>query len=1175
MSNAMAVVICGLLALSTLALAGGGAPEYLRAGRPRLDMDGQWDFRMDPADEGVAGGWSGADVPFPDRIVVPGNWQAQGFGEPRRQLRHDYQGRAWYRRSVQIPADWAGKRIWLHLGGVTNTAELYANGRHVGSVDGFLTPYEFDLTSIAAPGETAVIACQVDSAGPGPVGMFNFFGHWGGRYRHVWLEARADPAIDDLFVMPDIRNAIARARVTLRRAEAGPAWQGRARVAITPVTGGQPSVAQAPIAFAEGATESDPIVVPAPVADMHLWSPEDPFLYFVDASLLVGDATVDSVRDRCGMRQLETGPGGTLLLNGRPYFVRGLGDDCVEVLTGTAAADKQVYLDRIRQCKRYGFNGFRYLAHTPAQEIFDAADEAGFLIMAEGEIYWRGKENIPLLKRQVEWIARAYRNHPSWYIWSSGNELFDCQGSSPDPEWMDYIQVAHDTFKRLDPTRFFVASDGADVFPTDIITQAAKFAPAAALYDQPFDGAVDEVAYFRRALSDDEMARLAEPAADYGERVRGLTPSGYWPLDETAVGAVADASGNGHRGRHESGVRPEDPGQPGVSGACLATGAGGRCVSLTDVAPAACAAGAEPFSLSLWIRPAGFRRNDWGTPFSCGSAQDGAAFLLSLDGQAADGHLTIGKWMNNVLTSNARLVAGQWNHVGGTYDATTLRLFMGGKPDAATQVRLGVAPVDARIGDLIRGGQADLSRYQELPHIWHEFPNTYIGPLADMNVDAGYAGVFRDDACMSRHREQISELGLTARYPEIRRRSVAQFYEYLKDSYESARHSPTMDGYAYWLMTDLPGGVEGDMNSCGILDALYRPEKFPDPAPILRFNRETVLLVDADSSQRVVAAGSRRDVAQSVSHYGTEPIKDGVVEWELKGEGLPTSRGTIRVPLLTVGQVAQVGAIPLGPWEPAAATKVTLSARLESAACRQENAWDFWVFPARKRDFTGSGVVNLTGVNELTDRYAAASTGLPGARLALSETLTPQLLDYLAAGGAVVLLTESGGLKRPLPFTYWPAWIRRLGNYIEDHPAVAAFPNDGFCAFQFIRLFGGELATVDLTAAGTPEREKLAPIIWGLKADYDPALGLSWGDPNNRWKHYRAGLVCEGRIGTGRLLICTLRVVEGVKRGWPEAGYLLDCLVDYALSDAPRPATGAMSAQEAAEVFSNSGGPPT
>jgi len=1157
----------GLMALSAAALAAGGAPEYLSTSRPRLELDGRWEFRLDPEDQGLAGEWYGADVAYPDRIRVPGNWQAQGFGEPRRHLRHDYQGKAWYRRTVRIPEDWAGQRVWLHLGGAVNTADVYADGTHVGSVDGFLTPYEFDLTGAVTPGQEAAIACCVDSTGPAPVGMFNFFCYWGGLYRSVWLEARPDPAIDDVFVMPDVRAATARTRVTIRRAGAGPAWRGGVHVAITPVTGGQPCEAEAAVALAEGATVSEPVTVDVPIAGMRPWSPEDPFLYYADVSLIAGTASVESVRDRFGMRQFETGPSGRLLLNGKPYFVRGLGDDCFEVLTGTAEADKRVHLDRIRQCKRYGFNGFRYLAHTPAKEIFDAADEAGFLIMAEGEIYWKDKANIPLLKRQVEWIARAYRNHPSWYIWSSGNEFFECQGGSPDPEWMDYIQYAHDTFKRLDPTRFFVASDGADVFPTDIITQAARFGAAPSLYDQPFSGVIDEVAYFGRALSADEVASLAEASAHYPEKVLRLDPAAYFPLDETEPGPIRDVSRYGLGGRHEDGVRPGHAGQPGVATRALATGPGAQCVSLTNAASAMCASGASPFSLSLWVKPTSFRRNDWGTPFSCGSAQDGCAFLLSLDGEHGDGRLVIGKWMQNILTSGARLIAGEWNHVGVTYDGTTLSLFVKGKPDASVRVVMGVVPVDARIGDLIRGGLPDFSQYQDLPHIWHEFPNTYVGPLADMRIDAKYTGVFRDDNCMSRLREQIAELGLSERYEELRRRSIDQFYLYLKDWFETARRSPTMDGYAYWLMTDVPGGVEGDMNPVGIFDPLYAAEKFPDPTPIRRFNSETVLLIGAGQTERVVGAGERREVPLTVSHFGAEPIVDGAVEWELKGEGITASRGRIETPRLDVGAVAQVGSVALGPWQPERAAKVTLTARLESSACEQANQWDFWLFPARKRDFAGRGIANLTGAPALTARYAATGGGLDAADLVLTQRLTPEIRDYVASGGTAVLLAEHGGLSRPLSFTYWPAWIRRIGNYVEDHPAMADFPNDRFCAFQFVRLFGGEVGAVDLTEPNTPERDRLAPVIWGLKADYDPAQGVPWSHPDNRWKHYRAGLVCEGRIGKGRIIVCPLHVLEGIDAGWPEAGYLLDCLVDYALSDEFRPRTEPMSDAEVGAAF--------
>lgn len=185
--------------------------------RARVDLCGPWDFRLDPQDQGVAERWFMAEAVYPDKIKVPGNWQAQGFGPQRGHLRNDYQGRAWYRRSVEIPADWAGRRIWLHLGGTSNTAEVYVNGKKVGVVEGFVTPYEFDISEFVQPGAAAVIACRVDSTGVAPIGMFNFIGRWGGLYRGVYVEARSDPAIDDLFVIPDLAQQTARVRVVLRR----------------------------------------------------------------------------------------------------------------------------------------------------------------------------------------------------------------------------------------------------------------------------------------------------------------------------------------------------------------------------------------------------------------------------------------------------------------------------------------------------------------------------------------------------------------------------------------------------------------------------------------------------------------------------------------------------------------------------------------------------------------------------------------------------------------------------------------------------------------------------------------------------------------------------------------------------------------------------------------------
>ena len=693
---------------------------------------------------------------------------------------------------------------------------------------------------------------------PGPVGMFNFWGHWGGLYRPVHLEARSNHYIDTLFITSHVEKRSARAKVVMKRSVPGPAWDGVLVASITPVSGGPTSSAEGTVHFGEGQVESEATVVSVEVRDAHLWSPEDPFLYQVEAAVLENGVRIDAMRDRFGMREIVAGKDGTLLLNGRPYFIRGLGDDYVEPITGTLVPDKKVYGERIKLCKRYGFNAFRYLGHTPAQEVFDAADEAGFLILAEAPAYWntwpRQDEIIPLYKSLVPQIIREHHNHPSWYAWSAGNEF------STNSPWMDYIRYAHDTFQEMDPGRLFIGSEGTGIFPTDIVTAASMFGPAQASggFDQPFNGLISEVAYFKQCLSDVEMTRLARPESGYVELVRSWKPSGYWRLNETVTGKVTDASGHGGDGVCEENTPHDNLGQPGVlppseSGGSVRFAAGVPALSLESVAKATFAADNQPFSLSLWLKPTAFAKGDYGTPFASGAASPSSAFLLSLDGEEGTGKVMIGLWMSNVAKSTLSLTAGEWNHVGVTYDGVLLRLFINGQADTVTSVHLVTEPIDGRIGNLVRKS-SDFSRVQNLPHIWHEFNNVYAGSLPDLTIAAKYTGVIRDNACVTFHAREIADYGLTQRYPDIRKRSIDSFLLYLKDVYEAARKSPTLDGYNYWLMTDLPGGVEGDPSCLGLLNMFYEPEKFPDPKPFVQFNRETVILISALAGDRILGA---------------------------------------------------------------------------------------------------------------------------------------------------------------------------------------------------------------------------------------------------------------------------------------------------------------------------------
>lgn len=502
-----------IMALVALALAAAAETPGFAAGadagkRPSLDLSGEWEFRLDPDDVGKAAKWFEGNVPFDRKIVVPGAWNAQGMAYasesqqrayerqhlngtnllgPEREadkLYHVYPGPAWYRRSVTVPRDWRLPVLWLTFGGVHRSAEVWVNGQALGSHVAYVTPFRFDISPFAKPGETLVVTVRVDArrnkaVDPlmGCMDTLDFlYVSWGGIHRQVALEATAASWIENLFAIPHVAEAAVEIRV-----QRGGNLEKKSPLAVEIRDADGKPVARGVGSFPAGAPEA---TLSLQLAEPKLWSPSSPHLYTAHVSL--GD--LDAASTRFGLRELQV-ERGRFLLNGQPIFLRGYGDDCIFPNTIAPPTDRAEYRRRLQVVKDYGFNYARHHSWIPLEEYLDVADELGVMIQPEFPIAYRWDlattpEGKRLYLEQWEEVIKLHRNHPSIVTWCMGNELYDSFELAPQ-----MYRLA----KKADPTRLVIDSDGCrfknqDRTTLDFLVVQFNESVSCGFQDRKYDG---------------------------------------------------------------------------------------------------------------------------------------------------------------------------------------------------------------------------------------------------------------------------------------------------------------------------------------------------------------------------------------------------------------------------------------------------------------------------------------------------------------------------------------------------------------------------------------------------------------------------------------------------------------------------------------------------------------
>ncbi|MBN2375879.1 MAG: hypothetical protein JXD22_05745 [Sedimentisphaerales bacterium] len=458
------------------------------APRETLELDGTWQFATDPEQLGETEQWylPGAKLPVMPRpgyadhadgdIQVPGCWDNQGYGTATEKLYHNFVGKAWYKRTIKVPDDWEGRRVFIYVGGVHRYAKTWVNGQFCGEHIGPVSDFEYDITAQVRAGQKAVIVMQVDSKQRweidplyGTCDLADYMTvYWGGIWGHVRLEARGEAWLAEPFLWADLADSICRASVVLKgRSEAADSLE----LSVLDAEGRQVGQGRVPI---WAGTDEKELRIEVKVKKVRPWSCEDPYLYRAQFRLRSGGKLVDGIEQRFGMREIKV-DGCYILLNGKRLMLRGYGDDHIYLKETALPVDKAMYRRRLGMIKSYGFNHVRHHSTTMPGDYYDVCDELGIMPTAEGHIAygqfypakegsggigsnWRqfvpaGTDPQPALDTYLrEWAAgiKRYRNHPCILAWVMGNEI----GALPLAG--DFQRIANE----LDGTRPFCDNDG-------------------------------------------------------------------------------------------------------------------------------------------------------------------------------------------------------------------------------------------------------------------------------------------------------------------------------------------------------------------------------------------------------------------------------------------------------------------------------------------------------------------------------------------------------------------------------------------------------------------------------------------------------------------------------------------------------------------------------------------
>lgn len=381
-----------------------------------------------------------------------------------------YKGAAWYKKEIDIPADWAKQDVSLFLERCHWETRLWVDDKEVGMRNALGAPHQYDLSEILSPGKhtlTLRVDNRVKDIDPGE-NSHSISDHtqsnWNGVAGDLFLQVRPQVNIARTTIYPDVASKSVRVKACIRNRK-----ETETLATFTLQSAGQELKKELVLSSGENEVEMTLQLGD----DIRLWDEFHPNLYQLEMSLLDKDqGTVDQRSEPFGMRDFKV-INQRITINDRPVFLRGTIDCAAFPKTGYPPTDKNSWKKIFTACKNHGLNHVRFHSWCPPEAAFSVADEMGMYLEVECSSWANhsttigdGKPTDAFILTESNAIIETFGNHPSFCMMMYGNEPAGA-GSG------DYLTKFVSDWKARDNRRIYCAGAGWPNVPvSDFLSDA-------------------------------------------------------------------------------------------------------------------------------------------------------------------------------------------------------------------------------------------------------------------------------------------------------------------------------------------------------------------------------------------------------------------------------------------------------------------------------------------------------------------------------------------------------------------------------------------------------------------------------------------------------------------------------------------------------------------------------